>query len=85
MKDALAHVGKAEVHIKVCLSHPAQTILSEAENKKAMLVVIGSRGRGFVSEIFIGSVSHNVARHSPVPVSLIPPKRSTHEQEERTL
>jgi len=37
--------------------------------------VMGSQGRGFVSESFLGSVSHQVARRSPAPVLLIPAKR----------
>jgi nucleotide-binding universal stress UspA family protein len=75
MKDELAKIGKAKVHVEVCFGHPVQKILQDIEAKKATLVVMGSQGRGFVSEAFLGSVSHNIARHSPAPVLLIPAKR----------
>jgi len=36
---------------------------------------MGSQGRGFISEVFMGSVSHGVAMHSGAPLLLIPAKR----------
>ncbi|MCA1785684.1 MAG: universal stress protein [Desulfobacteraceae bacterium] len=33
---------------------------------------MGTQGRGFLGEFFLGSVSHNVARHSVAPVLLVP-------------
>lgn len=75
MKDVLAKAGAAQVHIEVCFGHPAQKILQDIGDKKATLIVMGSQGRGFVSESFLGSVSHQVARRSPAPVLLIPAKR----------
>jgi nucleotide-binding universal stress UspA family protein len=31
-------------------------------------------GKGFIKEIFLGSVAHNVSRLAPSPVLLIPPE-----------
>jgi nucleotide-binding universal stress UspA family protein len=39
------------------------------------VIVMGSQGRGFISEVFLGSVSHQVVRQAPVPVLLIPALR----------
>jgi nucleotide-binding universal stress UspA family protein len=75
MKDALAKAGTAKIDIEIGLGRPAQKILQDIEGKQATLVVMGSQGRGFVSESFLGSVSHQVARRSPAPVLLIPAKR----------
>jgi len=36
---------------------------------------MGSQGRGFIKEVFLGSVSNNVARHSAASVLLIPAVR----------
>jgi len=41
------------------------------------MVVMGSQGRGFIGEVFLGSVSHTVTRHSKVPLLLIPAIRQT--------
>jgi len=37
--------------------------------------VMGSQGRGFIGEVFLGSVSHQVVRRAPVPVLLVPTLR----------
>jgi len=46
-------------------------VLNESKNGYS-LIVLGSQGRGFFNEIFIGSVSHQVARQSDVSVLLVP-------------
>ncbi len=75
MQHALAQSGKAKVNVSIRLGHPGQEILREIEFRNATVVVMGSQGRGFVDEIFLGSVSHYVARRSSVPVLLIPAVR----------
>lgn len=75
MKSALAETGRARVDFGMRFGHPGQEILREIESRKATLVVMGSQGRGFIGEMFLGSVSHYVARRSPAPVLLIPAKR----------
>jgi nucleotide-binding universal stress UspA family protein len=51
---------------------PATVIKSIAEGMDAELIVLGRRGRGEVTELVLGSVSHEVALHSKLPVLLIP-------------
>jgi nucleotide-binding universal stress UspA family protein len=50
---------------------PAFTILEYAEEHKCDLIVMGSRGLGTIREFFLGSVSHNVAQNSKVPVLIV--------------
>ena len=52
---------------------PASVILDLADQEKAGLIVVGRRGRGEVTELLLGSVSHEVVLHSKRPVLLVPP------------
>jgi len=72
LKKRLENIGNAQIDVKIPYGSPTEEILKQAKTGEASLVVMGSHGRGFVSELFLGSVSHNVARHSEVPVLLIP-------------
>ncbi len=54
---------------------PAEEILRAAGELGATLIVMGTQGRGLVHEVFLGSVSHQVLRHAPVPVLLSPAAR----------
>ncbi|MBM3903754.1 MAG: universal stress protein [Thaumarchaeota archaeon] len=50
---------------------PGYMILKYAKSNKIDLIVIGSRGRSAVREVFLGSVSNYVLHKSPVPVLLV--------------
>lgn len=68
--------SKANVEVETVLRYgsPTGEILNLIREQNVQLVVMGSQGRGRIQEIFLGSVSHNVARHSPASVLLIPMK-----------
>lgn len=53
---------------------PFNEITRLIHERDVQLVVMGSQGRGFVRELFLGSVSRNVVRNSDAPVLLIPVK-----------
>ncbi len=53
--------------------HPLPGILRVLESQDISLIVMGTQGKGFITELFLGSVAHNVSRLSPCPVLLIPP------------
>ncbi len=53
---------------------PIGTALIEvALREGAAMIVVGSRGLSAVAELVLGSVSHQVAHHSPIPVVIVPP------------
>jgi nucleotide-binding universal stress UspA family protein len=52
---------------------PLPAILQVLESQDISLIVMGTQGKGFIKELFLGSVAHNVSRLAPCPVLLIPP------------
>jgi nucleotide-binding universal stress UspA family protein len=49
-----------------------RTILAEADERDAAVIVLGSRGLTGVRSLVLGSVSHGVANHARRPVLIIP-------------
>lgn len=75
LKNELSAQGDVEVDIQLIYGSPTTEIIRLVRELKTLLVVMGSQGRGFIEEIYLGSVSHNVVRHSAASVLLIPAKR----------
>lgn len=75
LKNELLEKGNTEVDIQLLYGSPSAEIMKLVHESKISLVVMGSQGRGFIKEIYLGSVSHNIARHSEASVFLIPAKR----------
>lgn len=50
---------------------PSVTITDFADEIKADLIVIGSRGLGLVKGVLLGSVSQYVVEHAPCPVLVV--------------
>lgn len=72
-KQRLLQVGVSVVHDRFDPVHPISAILQVLESQDISLIVMGTQGKGFIKEIFLGSVAHNVSRLAPCPVLLIPP------------
>ncbi|MBH0179694.1 MAG: universal stress protein [Nitrospira sp.] len=53
------------------IGSPAQVILDGTHTVAADLVVVGARGRGRVTEIVLGSVSHRVLSHASRPTLIV--------------
>lgn len=75
MKKLLREKGEVEVDVLVKYGSPAVEIINTVEELGIHLTVMGSQGRGYVKEFFLGSVSGKVARKALSSVLLIPTKR----------
>jgi nucleotide-binding universal stress UspA family protein len=74
LKERLVKKGATNIELQIPYGNPTQEILKESKNGYT-LIVMGSQGRGFINELFVGSVSHNVARSADVSVLLVPALR----------
>lgn len=52
---------------------PVRRLISVAEEREALMLVIGSRGRGALRAALLGSVSLRLCRQAPCPVLVVPP------------
>jgi nucleotide-binding universal stress UspA family protein len=75
MEHRLKELGATEVGIELPYGLPKQEIVRCAEQGAYSLIVMGTQGRGFFGEMFMGSVAYHVARRTVVPTLLIPPLR----------
>lgn len=64
-----AKFPEVEVERKVVLGHPVPALLEQAAN--ARLLVVGCRGRGALSSLVLGSVSHGVLHRATGPVAVV--------------
>ncbi|XP_073236897.1 universal stress protein in QAH/OAS sulfhydrylase 3'region-like isoform X1 [Porites lutea] len=54
-------------------NRPGEVICKLAEDEKANLIVMGSRGMGTLRRTFLGSVSDYCVHHAHIPVVVVPP------------
>jgi nucleotide-binding universal stress UspA family protein len=77
--DFMAEVGRHEstrgtlaaADTRLVSGLPARRIQEVALREDAALIVMGSHGRTGLSRLAVGSVAAEVARHSPVPVTVV--------------
>ena len=71
LKDAETLHPQLKITAKLLWGRPGKTIVSEAEEGRFDLVVIGSRGLGGLAGLMLGSVSHHVVNESNIPVLVV--------------
>jgi nucleotide-binding universal stress UspA family protein len=58
--------------ILVQVGYPPEEILKAADEERCDLIVLGSHGKGFLRQTFLGSVSSSVLARAQKPVLIIP-------------
>ena len=71
--EAMAKLGDAGVEVEtvVLSGSPAESLAELAAAPDVDMVVVGSRGRGSVARVFLGSVSDRLVHISPKPVLVV--------------
>jgi nucleotide-binding universal stress UspA family protein len=68
-----AEAGCLDAERRVEIGEPVRRLIAVAQERDALMLVVGSRGRSALRAVLFGSVSLGLCRRSPRPVLLIPP------------
>jgi universal stress protein A len=71
LQEMISSTGLAATTVEL-EGMPAELILSQAENSKVDLIVLGSHSRGPLSHLFMGSVADGVLQRARCPVLIVP-------------
>ncbi len=63
-----------DVEVEVLEGPPADAILRLAEVRQCDLILMGSRGRGTLASLLLGSVSQRVLSHASIPAMVVSAK-----------
>ncbi|MGQ9586093.1 MAG: universal stress protein [Anaerolineae bacterium] len=74
VNDAVEHLSGMEILARGVVREgpPARAILDLAQEEKASLIVLGTRGPSNAAELLLGSVSIEVLRFAQCPVLVVP-------------
>ncbi|MBP1919745.1 universal stress protein [Youngiibacter multivorans] len=75
MKEELETNSNLQVDSLMRQGNAYREIRNIVAENDVNLIIMGSQGSGFISELFLGSVSHNVLRHADCSVLVIPAER----------
>jgi nucleotide-binding universal stress UspA family protein len=73
LEGVAVDAGLTDAERRVTIGHPAERLADLANEEDADLIVVGSRGRGALNAVFLGSVSHNLIGVARCPVLIVPP------------
>jgi universal stress protein A len=71
LQEMISSIGLAPTIVEL-EGIPSDQILSQAENSRVDLIVLGSHSRGPLSHLFLGSVADGVLQRARCPVLIVP-------------
>jgi nucleotide-binding universal stress UspA family protein len=73
LDNAIRKVGEVpcEVHTELIEGSEAEAIINVATTHNSDVIVMGSRGRGGLAGLLLGSTSQKVVAHAPCPVLIV--------------
>jgi nucleotide-binding universal stress UspA family protein len=71
LHEMISSVGLVSTIVEV-VGIPVDLILSQTENSRVDLIVLGSHSRGPLSHLFLGSVADGVLQRARCPVLIVP-------------
>ncbi len=71
---ATAHgLAAGPIEQRELIGQPAKAIEALAREIGAVVIVVGTHGRGPIARLLVGSVSDHLIHHAPCPVLVVPP------------
>lgn len=80
--EKIGKAAGAEVESRVLRGHPAEKIISFAEDNNIDMIIVGSLGKGRYERAVIGSVSEKIIKHAKVPVLVV---RESHKSDKKLI
>jgi universal stress protein A len=71
LKEMISSIGLVSTIVEL-EGTPIDLILSQAENSRVDLIILGSHSRGPLSHLFLGSVADGVLQRARCPVLIVP-------------
>ena len=69
---------RAKIDMEICEGFPPEQILGKADELGCDVIVMGTHGKGFLSQTFLGSMAKMVLRRTRKPVFIVPlPKEAS--------
>ena len=65
-------VGKLVSNVMIRIGYPMEEILKVADEERCDVIILGSHGKGILTQTFLGSVSNAVLQRTKKPVFIIP-------------
>jgi nucleotide-binding universal stress UspA family protein len=73
LEEVASTCTAAEVSQRAELGAPIEVLVRVLEQERADLLVVGTRGRGAMRSVLLGSVAHEMLAVSPCPVVVVSP------------